>query len=128
MIYPTTTIAVEDRDQDGMYPIDPGNLHIFPFQVPYAGAQTITLQHAMPNSQDWSVSVSVVVGANDTPVALSAPNNNEFNLDRTAIDLVLWAEGAGPEGSIQLDPSKQYYLKVLNLQSKPNGYIASFSF
>ena len=126
MLYPTTTILPEDRDVDGMYPIEPGCLHIFPFTAPYFGKQTITLKHAYPNSQDWSIGVSCVDSL-DMPVIIKGVDINEFNIDRSDTVLEIWGGTEDPT-AISVDPTRTYYLRVLNMQNRPNGYQLTFSY
>lgn len=125
MLYPTTTFQPEDRDADGMYPIDPGHMHIFPFRVPYLGKLTLTMKHAFPNSQDWSISVTCLDRL-DQPVKFRG-DMFEFNLDRGELVIELQAQGAGFEGLPEFDPSYDYYLNILNMQSRINGYQLTFS-
>jgi hypothetical protein len=126
MLYPTTTIQPAERDQDGMYPINACSEHLFPFTVPYMGKQTITLKHNYPRAQDWSISVSFL-NQRFEPVTVVGEATFEFNLDRSTQTLDLWGEGSGVEGAVELDPTKTYYVKVLNMQNQPNGYLLTFS-
>lgn len=125
MLYPTTTIQPEDRDVDGMYPIASGSMHVFPFRVPYLGKLTLTMKHAFPNSQDWSISVTCLDRL-DQPVVFYT-TMYEFNLDRAEVVIELQAQGAGFEGLPEFDPTYDYYLTVLNMQNRPNGYQLTFS-
>ena len=126
MLYPTTTFQPADRDLDGLYPIDPNNLQLFPFTVPYLGLQQITLQHNFPNSEDWSISVTFT-NDRDEPIDVFGNGMFEAKLDRGQQIIQLWGEGGGPEGAIELDPTQNYILKVFNMQNKANGYLLTFS-
>lgn len=126
MLYPTITYESADRDQDGLYPIDPNNLHLFPFNVPYMGLQRITLQHNFPNSEDWSISAAFV-NDRDEPVSVFGAGIFEMKLDRGQQTIDLWGEGGGPDGALEVDPTQNYVLKVFNMQNKANGYLLTFS-
>jgi hypothetical protein len=126
MLYPTTTIDPLDRDPDGMYPIAAGCQYAFPFQVPVVGTLEIGLRHNFPNSQDWSISVSCADEL-DTPVSLTSNGVSEFNLDRSEVFLTLYPLGTAPEGGVEFDPARTYYLYVLNMQSRPNGFLLTFN-
>lgn len=128
MLYPTVTFKPEDRDQDGLYAIPPGTIHIFPFEVPFMGQQLITMRHYMPGSQDWSITAWFTKKPLDGTLFPNLDNWDDFRLATVDREYPIWAAGSDAESEVYLEPGHTYYLNLRNLQNRPNGYFLNFSF
>lgn len=131
-LYPTTFFEPVDRDQDGLYRIESGNVHIFPFQIPFMGEQVITMEQMMPGSQDWSINVWFTYQPYDGTIFRNIDNWDDFRMSPVSTTFSVWDEGVEPsliqDGSQTLAPGVTYYLNIRNLQNQTNGYRLLFSF
>lgn len=116
-------IAPEDRDQDGLYVIDSGIIHVHRFMIPLLGSITIELQHGV-GGQDHSV--HVWLGYQPLNDVIDKPFGREA-LDREPLTYELFDSINAPAGVASLPSGRVIYLNVLNCQNSRNNYKLVFS-
>lgn len=118
-----STYLPDARDSFGQYMIMPGNLHVFPFQVPMFGSITIGYAHILPNSQDFSIDGWISEEFIDSRLF------PHFKFMRRKIDITVYCSYLKVDERDErwfVDSSKDNYMQVKNLQNSKNAYELTF--
>jgi len=122
--FTTTTFEPEAQDSFGQYAIQPGSIHVFPFQIPMFGAMEIGHAHILPSTQDFSIDGWV----SDAP--LDGRRYGHFKLMRRRTEIVYhcsFMKTDVEDPRYFLESGKTFYVNIKNLANQRNAYELTFS-
>lgn len=118
-------ISEEDRDQDGMYMLNSGCTHVFPFRVALMGKTSLMFNHTMIGTQDHSVKAWFSRSPLDNTVF---PDNvGFFGIDRAEQVYEISDDLSVDPGILVYPSSEILYINVKNMQNSMNGYTLTFT-